>query len=245
MGILPSKQRLVQFLGNDDFFLWEYYGEGIFGRILGLIFKSRIKALMGLLNKLDLNFERVVDVGCGPCFVSYALASKMSGEYIGVDIISAAKLRRYKDAMKNEGVKNIEIVRASAEFLPFRAGAFDFVLSLDVLEHLQSSREAIKEIHRVVKNGGIVAISLPLENLFQKWLRVGFALMKLIGDPILKDSKRVPIGKTPNYHYAGDVKSHDEMFRVLIKYFRHKCTKYTPIGLHKSLNINALHIFQK
>jgi len=105
MGILPSKQRLVQFLGNDDFFLWEYYGEGILGRILGLIFKSRIKALMDLLNKLDLNFEEVIDVGCGPCFVSYALASKMSGEYVGVDIIRADKLRKYKDAMKDEGVK--------------------------------------------------------------------------------------------------------------------------------------------
>jgi len=101
------------------------------------------------------------------------------------------------------------------------------------------------EIHRVVKGDGIVAISLPLENLFQKACRIGFILMKIAGDPILKGTKCIPITRTPEYHYAGDVKSYDDLAEVLRELFNPLLTKYTPIGFHKSINVNAVHILQR
>lgn len=48
MRILPPKQELIQLLGSDDFFLWEYYGEGVLGKIQAWIFRSRIKVLVRL-----------------------------------------------------------------------------------------------------------------------------------------------------------------------------------------------------
>ena len=51
-----------------------------------------------------------------------------------------------------------------------------------------------------VKEDGAVAISLPLENLFQRLCRVGFLLTKILGEPILKRAKRIPITRTPDYH---------------------------------------------
>lgn len=45
MRVLPSKRELVQVLGERDFFLWEYYGEGFLGKIQAWIFRSWIKAL--------------------------------------------------------------------------------------------------------------------------------------------------------------------------------------------------------
>lgn len=63
---------------------------------------------------------------------------------------------------------------------------FSILLSLDVLEHLSKPREAVMELNRVVKDSGLVAISLPLENLTQRLLRVGFILMRISEDPILK-----------------------------------------------------------
>lgn len=75
MRILPPKQKLIQFLGSDDFFLWEYYGEGVLGKIQAWIFRSRIKVLMEFLRKVKLNPRMILDVGCGPIFISYTLVS--------------------------------------------------------------------------------------------------------------------------------------------------------------------------
>ena len=244
MKILPPKQELIQLLGSDDFFLWEYYGEGVLGKIQAWIFRSRIKALMGFLRETRLKPRMILDVGCGPMFISYALVGE-SGEYIGVDVMRVNRLKKYRDAMRSTGVKKIEVVRASAESLPFKNGIFDFGLSLDVFEHLSKPREAAMEIRRVVKDDGVVTISLPLENLFQRLSRTGFILMKIAGDPILRRAKRIPITRTPEYHYVGDVKSYDDMAEMLKGVFSSLQKRFTPIGFHKSININAVHILQK
>jgi ubiquinone/menaquinone biosynthesis C-methylase UbiE len=194
---------------------------------------------------MRLNPRIILDVGCGPMFISYALTSDETSEYIGVDIMSADRLKKYKDAMNNIGRKRLQVVRASAEQLPFRKYIFDFVLSLDVLEHLSKPKQAVMEIHRVIKSNGLVAISLPLENLAQKLLRIGFTFMKISGDPILKKAKHVPITRTPEYHYVGDIKSYDEMIKMLKESLNFMHTEYTPIGIHKSINVNAVHIAQK
>ena len=245
MRILPLKQELVQLLGSGDFFLWEYYGKGILGKIQAWIFRSRIKVLMRFLRKARLNPRMILDVGCGPMFISYALVGNATSEYIGVDIMRADRLKKYRDAMNNIGVKTLQVVRASAEQLPFRNGIFDFALSLDVLEHLSKPREAATEIYRVVKDDGMVAVSLPLENLFQRLSRMGFVLMRIMGDPILRRAKRISITRTPEYHYIGDIKSYDEMFKMLRELFSPLHTRYTPVRFHKSFNVNATHILQR
>lgn len=157
----------------------------------------------------------------------------------------AERLRKCRDSIRKIGAEKIEIVRANAEQLPYREEVFDLVPSLYVLEHLRKRREAVTEINRVVQHGSAVAISLPLENLMQKLLRIGFPLKRIAGDPILKRAKRVPIIRTPEYHYAGNAKSYKEMLRVLKTHFYLMPGKYTPIGFHSSLNVNAVHILQK
>jgi len=154
------------------------------------------------------------------------------------------RLKKYRDVMRSFGMETIEVVRASAESIPFRREIFDFALSLDVLEHLSKPRKATTEIYRVVKDDGTIAISLPLENLFQRLSRIGFVLMRIAGSPILKKAK-VSITKTPEYHYAGDAKSYNDMVNLLKENFNVIVTKYTPIGIHRSININALHILKK
>jgi len=245
MKILPPRQEIIRFLGSDDLFLWEYYGEGILSKVQAWMFRSRLEVLMRFLRQTQLNPQRVVDVGCGPMFISYALVSNATSEYIGVDIMHSDRLKKYRDAMRNVGVETLEVVRASAEQLPFRGNTFDLSLSLDVLEHLSKPREVIMGIYKVTKNGGKVVISLPLENLFQRLARVGFRPMKIMGDPILKKAKQVPITRTPEYHYVGDIKSYGDMVKVLKEQFSPLQTEYTPIGFFRSININAVHTLQR
>jgi len=74
---------------------------------------------------------------------------------------------------------------------------------------------------------------------------MGFILMRILGDPILKRAKRIPITRTPDYHYVWDVKSYDEMFKMLRENFSPSYTSYTPIGFCKSINVNAVHILKR
>jgi ubiquinone/menaquinone biosynthesis C-methylase UbiE len=240
--MLPSKEQLTQHLGHDDFFLWEYYGEGILCKIQAWIFRSRIKVIRRFLKQLQKSPRTFLDIGCGSMFISYSLVSNDTDEYIGLDTMPTTRLKKYRDTMREVGIERIEVVRSSAESLPFRKEIFAFVLSLDVLEHLNKPRESVMEIYRVVRNRGFVAISLPLENMFQKASRIGFIIMKLMGD---KRAKRIPITKTPEYHYVGDIKSYNCLTKVIKNIFYPMLIRYTPIGLHKLININAVHILQK
>ncbi|MFX1365304.1 MAG: class I SAM-dependent methyltransferase [Promethearchaeota archaeon] len=45
--------------------------------------------------------------------------------------------------------------------LPYREESFDFVSALDVLEHIQDDKLAISEISRILKENGIVVITVP------------------------------------------------------------------------------------
>jgi SAM-dependent methyltransferase len=45
--------------------------------------------------------------------------------------------------------------------MPFSSESFDLVLATDVIEHVQDDVAALKEIHRVLRLGGYVLITVP------------------------------------------------------------------------------------
>jgi SAM-dependent methyltransferase len=53
------------------------------------------------------------------------------------------------------------VMRASVYDLPFDDGAFDCVIISEVLEHLHDEREALREMSRVLRPGGMLAVSVP------------------------------------------------------------------------------------
>ena len=52
-------------------------------------------------------------------------------------------------------------VRASAEHLPFADAVFDLVVSQEVLEHVRDPFQAMREMKRVLKRGGILYCQVP------------------------------------------------------------------------------------
>jgi ubiquinone/menaquinone biosynthesis C-methylase UbiE len=53
------------------------------------------------------------------------------------------------------------ILRVSGASIPVPDASFDYVTALDVLEHIEQDREAVKEFARIVKTGGLVVITVP------------------------------------------------------------------------------------
>lgn len=109
--------------------------------------------------------ERILDLGCGEgrhALTAYALAEV---ESIGVDLSFEdlmTALQRFKDfAEPDNGSKSLFITLADGRYLPFPADSFDKVICSEVLEHIEDHNVVLAEINRVLKVGGMLAISVP------------------------------------------------------------------------------------
>ena len=115
--------------------------------------------------------DRVLDLGCGEgrhVISTYAeghSSHPAAIHSVGVDLslkdLQIAQ-RRFQDfAPIHHPNKQFSLAAASALQLPFADRSFDKVLCSEVLEHIPDYQAALAEIYRVLKPGGLLAISVP------------------------------------------------------------------------------------
>jgi SAM-dependent methyltransferase len=80
---------------------------------------------------------------------------------IDVEVLKIARgwVPRDGDALGLRGP--IDFILGDAQHLPFRDGAFDKIMCTEVLEHIPDDKQGIRELHRVARPGGHVAVSVP------------------------------------------------------------------------------------
>lgn len=99
----------------------------------------------------------VLDLGCGWAYGTHwanAMGCRATGIDLGWDQLEWARANM---------PQGLPLLHANAKALPFRSGAFDRAVSVEMMEHVyRPDRPAVfAEIARVVKRGGRVAISTP------------------------------------------------------------------------------------
>jgi SAM-dependent methyltransferase len=103
----------------------------------------------------------VLDCGCGPGTITLGLAECCApGVVVGVDA-GQSQIERAGEAAIRKGVRNVQFERASCYDLPFHDAAFDRVFSHALLEHLSEPIHALRELHRVLRAGGIIGVCSP------------------------------------------------------------------------------------
>jgi len=105
--------------------------------------------------------QKVLDVACGIGIPSLSAAEMVApnGSVVGVDLASGmVEMARSRAAEK--GLKNVEFREADAENLPFEDRSFDVVLCHLGLIHFTDRAKALKEMGRVLKPDGDLAISV-------------------------------------------------------------------------------------
>ncbi|GAA2884721.1 methyltransferase domain-containing protein [Pseudonocardia halophobica] len=105
--------------------------------------------------------SRVLDVGCGFGLETLRLARRVQpgGAVTGVDL-SADFVAEGRRRAAAEGVP-VELLRADARHLPFADASFDVTRIERVLIYLDDPWAALREIVRVTRPGGVIAIIAP------------------------------------------------------------------------------------
>ncbi len=100
----------------------------------------------------------LLDVGCGPGTVTIDLARILAGgSVVGVDAAPQV-LDAAREHATGAGVENVSFQEANAYELPFDDDSFDVVYAHQLLQHLSDPVAALREMKRVAKPGGLVAV---------------------------------------------------------------------------------------
>jgi 2-polyprenyl-3-methyl-5-hydroxy-6-metoxy-1,4-benzoquinol methylase len=115
------------------------------------IYGAVLRAVRGL--NLPAGAE-VLDAPCGDGEVAIGLA-KAGFEVSGVDIVSDL----LPDAKASLGDR-FRLADLTGK-LPWPDGAFDLVLSIEGIEHLENPSAFVREVHRLLRPGGIFLLTTP------------------------------------------------------------------------------------
>lgn len=121
---------------------------------------------------LSLDGKKILELGCGKAEITRFIATNGHGRKITateVDEVQHAKNVSIKD------LPNVEFLMAGAEKIPLADGVFDVVFMFKSLHHVPADlmANALSEVTRVLKSGGVAYISEPLfKGGFNEVLRI-------------------------------------------------------------------------
>ena len=152
---LPISRPLLRPMKRNDLSIYDTYadhwwdGSQRWLRTLQNLVPARLKHFDRVANWPGKN---VLDLGCGGGFMSEALALR-GANVIGVDPAEKAIAIAQRHAAPRK--LSIRYLHGTGEMLPVSDGSMDYVVCVDVLEHVADLDRVIGEIGRALRPGGM------------------------------------------------------------------------------------------
>src|SRR4051812_33701001 len=128
----------------------------------------------------------VLDVGCGPGTITVDLAQRVApGRVLGLDV-SDAPLEEARHLAAREGTA-VEFTVGDTYALDLPDASFDVVHAHQVLQHLAAPAAALREMARVCRPGGLLAVRdvdsagflwPPADAALDRWLELYYAVAR-------------------------------------------------------------------
>lgn len=144
-----------------------------------MAFKKRVRTIFEWVNPRD--DMAILDCACGRGFylnmLRYVSRCKLVGLELDWDVIQKAR--------RNVGhLPDVLLTNANIYALPYPDKAFDAVILSEILEHVDRDVDGLREVYRVLKPGGVVAITVPNANYPFWWDPINKTLEKVFGTHI-------------------------------------------------------------
>jgi SAM-dependent methyltransferase len=102
--------------------------------------------------------DSVLDVGCGPGTITADLASLVTPGRVTALEVTEAALDLARTEIVRRGLTNVDFAAGDVHALDFPDDTFDVVHAHQVLQHVADPVAALREMRRVTKPGGVVAV---------------------------------------------------------------------------------------
>jgi ubiquinone/menaquinone biosynthesis C-methylase UbiE len=137
---------------------WFSHVYSIFTKAGFLAFGGDRRARKEVLDRLELNGGRILEVSIGPGGnLPYLFESPGVDEVYGLDI-SAGLLARCSSLVSKRGWP-VDLFLGTAEALPFKAESFDCVFHIGGINFFSGKKQAIDEMIRVARKGSRIVIA--------------------------------------------------------------------------------------
>lgn len=124
-----------------------------------MAFKKRVETIFEWVDPQEDSV--ILDMPCGRGFYLNMFRYVSNAKLIGADLDEEVI---HKAAANVGHLNGITLVRANIYDLPFPDATFDAVILSEVLEHIDDDVTGLKEALRVLKPGGVAAITVPHAN---------------------------------------------------------------------------------
>ena len=113
-----------------------------------------------LINRLDLeDGHTVLEIGPGPGYFSVNTAKTLkNGKLVLLDI-QQEMLDFAKKRLRKRKIENVEYILCNGVNFDLENESFDRVFMVTVIGEIENKRNYLREIHRVLKNDGLLSIS--------------------------------------------------------------------------------------
>jgi demethylmenaquinone methyltransferase / 2-methoxy-6-polyprenyl-1,4-benzoquinol methylase len=123
---------------------------------LDRVWRARVaRELKPILERPD---ALVLDLCCGTGDLAFSLARHAKARILGADFSHPMLVRAREKAADANGAASLNFLEADALRLPFVGGAFDLVTTAFGFRNLANYEDGLREILRVLKPGGTLAI---------------------------------------------------------------------------------------
>ncbi len=136
-----------------------------------MAFKRRVRTIFEWVNPQD--DDIILDIPCGRGFYlnmfRYVSNCRLIGADLDWDVMQKAR--------QNVGhLPDVQLHHASIYELPYPDSTFDAAILSEVLEHIEDDVSALKEVWRVLKPGGVIAVTVPHANYPFLWDPINWTL---------------------------------------------------------------------
>lgn len=145
-----------------------------------MAYKRRVKLFLTWLELTP--HDQVLDGGCGRGFMLNLARAVADSQLIGTEL-DAHVLDVARRNLKGRGIR---LVNGDLCHLPYADDSFDKAILAEVLEHLKDDRAGLEETVRVIRPGGVIAISVPNANYPFLWDPINKTLEAVLGTHIAR-----------------------------------------------------------